>query len=188
MGKLVRDCTRMLLTNVQYNFMVSVLAGFLQAMPIHDCRVETLRVQVRRRRAGNSVQNAVWRPRRCQDTRSQKLKRGLWTQSPLSISNKVLPLQVRQIRKWLWEEHKYQNWQKLRNINTLELQYKALWRGSRHSCNCNVYTTWARRVGILRRLKKKLQPSTFKKFTLELFARSWSMHVPFGVVAQQQRR
>ena len=45
----------------------------------------------------------------------------------------------------------------------------------------NLYTSCARRVGILRRLCNKLQSQVFKKFSLVPSARSWSTHVLCGV-------
>ena len=54
----------------------------------------------------------------------------------ISPSNKVLPLQVRQTPMWLWVEYKYR---KLRNINTLALQYKALWSGLAISATCTLH-------------------------------------------------
>ena len=95
----------------------------------------------------------------------------------ISPSNKVLPPQVRQIRKWLWEEYKYQT---LQNINTLELQYKALWSGLVISATCTRHAL-GELIGILWRLKKSYSLQQLKKFTLEMFTRSWNMHGPFDL-------
>ena len=52
-------------------------------------------------------------------------------------------------------------YRKLRNNKHLGITIQSSLKWSRHICN--VYTACARRVGILRRLKRKLQPSTILK-------------------------